>query len=63
MHELLERGLAIEVLGPQCVSYILEDESLFNLSEYKIIHNQGTEKFLDSTKSTYNGKITRRPSC
>ena len=52
MHELIERGLAIEVHGPQCMSYILEDESLFNLSEYKIIHNQGTEKFLDSTKST-----------
>lgn len=57
MHELIERGLAIEVRGPQCMSYILEDESLFNLSEYKIIHNQGTEKFLDSTKSTYNGKV------
>lgn len=57
MHELIERGLAKEVHGPQCISYILEDDSLFNLSEYKIIHNQGTEKFLESVKSTYNGKI------
>lgn len=56
MHELLERGLASEVRGPQCISYILEDESLFNLSEYKIIHNQGSEKFLDSTRSVFNGK-------
>ncbi len=57
MHELLERGLAIEVLGPQCVSYILEDESLFNLSEYKILKNQKNPSLIDFAKLLYNGKI------
>lgn len=57
MHELIELGLARETHGPRCISYVLEDDSLFNLSEYKIVRNQETKKFLDSAKSRYNGKL------
>lgn len=57
MHQLIEQGMASEVKGTQCISYILKDNDLFNLSEYKIIHNQNTTFFVDSAKLTYNGNV------
>lgn len=56
MHELIEKGLVTEIRGPQSISYVLEEDGLFNLSEYKIIHNQQTTAFVDFAKYTYNGK-------
>lgn len=57
MHEWIEEGKLLEVHGPQSLSYILEDDSLFNLSEYKILHNQDNDFFVDCAKLRYNGKI------
>lgn len=57
MHEWIEEGKLQEVHGTQSLSYILEDDGLFNLSEYKILHNQDHDFFVDCAKLRYNGKI------
>lgn len=57
MHTLLEKELVSEECGQQSVSYVLKDENLFNLSEYKILHNQEASFFVDSAKLTFNGKV------
>ena len=57
MHEWIEERKLLEVHGPQSLSYILEDDSLFNLSEYKILQNQDNDFFVDCAKLRYNGKI------
>lgn len=56
-NELIQSGIITEVHGPQCMSYILNDSSLFALGSYKVLKNQDKSHFIRVAKLRYNGKI------
>lgn len=57
MSELFLKEAAIEVDGYQNVAYIVNNNDLFLLTEYKVLNSQHTIKFLKCAKLLYNGKI------
>ncbi len=57
MNRLLESGQLTEIGCGQNFSYILDKETLFFSTEYKVMQNQTTNSFLKCMKMLYNGKI------
>lgn len=57
MNELIQSGILTEIRGPQCMSYLLNDNSLFMLSGYKVLKSQEKGHFVRVSKLLYNGKI------
>jgi len=57
MNELLQSGAVAEVVDTQYVSYLLSDENLFLLTEYKVLNNNADNGLIRCSKLLYNGKI------
>ena len=57
MYELLQSGAITEVKGSQNVTYVLNDDSLFLLTGYKVLKSQSNNGFTKCVKLLYNGKI------
>jgi len=57
MYDLLQTGAISEVKGSQNVTYILNDDSLFLLTGYKVLKSQSKNGFTKCVKLLYNGKI------
>lgn len=57
MKELLQAGIITELKNSQNVAYILEDDSLFNLTGYKVLISQEKNGFIKCAKILHNGKI------
>lgn len=57
MKELLQAGTITELKHLQNVAYILEDDSLFNLTGYKVLISQEKNGFIKCAKILHNGKI------
>ena len=57
MNEWIQSGVVKEIQASQNIAFILEDNSLFSLTGYKVLKSQGKNGLLDCTKVKYNGKI------
>ena len=57
MHELLQSGAITEVQNSQNVTYLINDDSLFMLTGYKVLKSQTTSGFIKCAKLLHNGKI------
>lgn len=57
MEALFQNKTIIEVEGYQNIAYVLNDNDLFLLTEYKVLNNQSKIRFLKCAKLLYNGKI------
>ena len=57
MKELIQSGRIEEVQGAQNAAYLLNDERMFLLTEYKILKNQTKDGFAPCAKLLFNGKI------
>lgn len=57
MKENFHNGLITELKPAQNVSYVLENQSLFNLTAYKVLSSQEKNGFIKCAKVLYNGKI------
>lgn len=56
MNILVEKGILTEMLCGSNLAYLLEDNSCFLPTEYKVLLNQDNSGFLRCCKMTYNGK-------
>lgn len=57
MEALFQNKTIVEVEGYQNIAYMLNDNDLFLLTEYKVLNNQSKIRFLKCAKLLYNGKI------
>lgn len=57
MKTLLESGKIEEIKVSQNIAYILNDSSLFNLTDYKFLKSPNSNGLVKCTKVLYNGKI------
>lgn len=57
MNSLVQKGLLEEMACGSNFSYVLNDNSLFLTTEYKVLQNQGSNSLLKCMKMKYNGKI------
>ncbi len=57
MNSLVQKGLLEELACGSNFSYILNDNSLFLTTEYKVLQSQGSNSLLRCMKMKYNGKI------
>ena len=56
MNELIQTGVISELTGTQNVQYVLNENSAFALTEFKVLRSQG-KNFIKCAKVLYNGKI------
>lgn len=56
MNSLLQKGVISELAGTLNVQYVLNDDSVFALTEYKVLKSQ-SKHFIKCSKVKYNGKI------
>lgn len=56
MNTLIESGVIAEKIYGNNFAYILNDESQFLLTEYKVLQNQGDGCFIKCMKLLYNGR-------
>lgn len=56
MNDLLQQGVISELTGTPNVQYVLNDESVFALTEFKVLKSQSNH-FIKCAKVLYNGKI------
>ncbi len=57
MNELLEKGYISEMMCGNNLTYILNEDSLFLSTEYKVLQSQVNSCFVKCMKMIYNGKI------
>ncbi len=57
MNLLVQKGLLEEMACGSNFSYVLNDNSLFLTTEYKVLQSQGSNNLLKCMKMKYNGKI------
>ena len=57
MNSLVQKGLLEEMACGSNFSYVLNDNSLFLTTEYKVLQSQGSNSLLKCMKMKYNGKI------
>lgn len=57
MNELVEKGYISEMMCGNNLTYILNEDSLFLTTEYKVLLSQGENSFVKCMKMLYNGKI------
>ena len=56
MNGLLPKGVVSELVGTPNVQYVLNDDSAFALTEFKVLKSQ-SKHFIKCSKVKYNGKI------
>ena len=56
MNGLLQKGVVSELVGTPNVQYVLNDDSAFALTEFKVLKSQ-SKHFIKCSKVNYNGKI------
>lgn len=56
MNSLLQKGIISELAGTPNVQYVLNDDSVFALTEFKVLKSQ-SKYFIKCSKVMYNGKI------
>ena len=56
MNGLLQKGVVSELVGTPNVQYVLNDDSAFALTEFKVLKSQ-SKHFIKCSKVKYNGKI------
>ena len=56
MNELLQQGVISELTGTSNVQYVLNNNSVFSLTEFKVLKSQ-SKHFIKCAKVLYNGKI------
>lgn len=56
MNDLLQQGIISELTGTPNVQYVLNDKSVFALTEFKVLKSQ-SKHFIKCAKVLYNGKI------
>lgn len=56
MNGLLQKGVVSELVGTPNVQYVLNDNSAFALTEFKVLKSQ-SKHFIKCSKVKYNGKI------
>lgn len=56
MNDLLQQGVITELSGTPNVQYVLNDNSIFALTEFKVLKSQ-SKHFIKCAKVLYNGKI------
>lgn len=56
MEELLKQGIISELTGTPNVQYVLNDNSVFALTEFKVLKSQ-SKHFIKCAKVLYNGRI------
>lgn len=56
MNEFIKNGLVTELKGMPNIQYVINEESTFALTEFKVLKSQGSE-FVKCAKVLYNGKI------
>jgi hypothetical protein len=57
MNELVQAGAITEIKGSKNVAYLLNDDTLFLLTEYKVLKSQIKNGFVRCAKLLYNGKV------
>lgn len=57
MNSLIEKNIISEIECGSCFTYILNDNSIFLSTEYKVLQNQASSCFVKCMKMLYNGKI------
>lgn len=57
MNSLIEKGQLLEMTCGSNFSYILDDNSIFLPTEYKVLQSQANSCFVKCMKMLYNGKI------
>lgn len=57
MNLIMKNGIVTKMTCGNNFAYILNDNSQFLSTEYKVLHNQGEEKFVKCMKLSYNGKM------
>ena len=57
MNELVEKGYITEMMCKNNLTYIINDDSLFLTTEYKVLQSLGDGSFVKCMKMLYNGKI------
>lgn len=57
MNQLLQSGAVTQVQGAPNVAYLLEDKSIFALTQYKVLQSRENNGFIKCVKDLYNGKI------
>ena len=57
MNDLFLKNLIIEKKYFTSISYILEDNSLFFQTGYKVLQNQENNGFIKAVKVIHNGKV------
>ncbi len=57
MNQLLENKQIYELSCGANLSYVLEEDSLFQLTAYKVLQRQTDGTFIRCMKTTYNGKV------
>lgn len=57
MNSLLEKGNIVEMTSGSNFAYILCENNLFNLTEYKVLQSQSANCFVKCMKQLYNGNI------
>jgi len=57
MNRLIEKGLLQEISCGGNFAYVLADTSLFQPTDYKVLHSQADGIFVRCTKMLFNGKI------
>lgn len=55
--DLMQQGLISETDDTQNISYLLNDNNLFFLTGYKVLHNQEKKGLIKCVKLKYNGKL------
>lgn len=56
MEDLIQTGAITEIKGSQNIAYILNNDSLFLLTGYKVLKSQTKDGFIRCAKLLYNGK-------
>lgn len=57
MNSLLQDGLMTEIESLSNIAYILQDESFFVPTEYKVLRNSNIEQLVSCVKMLFNGKV------
>ena len=57
MKSLLDKEFISEMICGNNFAYILDDNSRFLSTEYKVLHNQGVDGFIQCMQLIYNGKL------
>lgn len=57
MNQFIDNSIVQEISSTQNVMYLLDDKSVFSLTQYKVMQNNSKQGLVKCAKSTYNGKL------